>query len=484
MSSIRKAALAGLATLATLTLATATAAAATSGLEYTAHFSGPIASFLNPSGVDVNQANGDVYVTEGEYIASGGSQTVDVLNSEGVLQTTLKDKSTEYLRLHSVAASTATGKIYVAEDGYGKVILFNAAGVMEAEWEGLQTPQGSFDRHYGVNVEVAVDNSTSHADASAGDVYVLNTDEGFVDKFGHTGTGEEYLSQIDGAETPAGPFSEGSIDGIAIDATGDVYVSDSANHVVDVFSPEGKYLRQLTGIGSPGSIAVNGADGDVYVLDTATGLVDVFNSTGEPQGALTGTQGGFFTEPRGLAIDEATGTAYVLDGGPKAVDVYGPASLPLPAAPGTETPSADTGTSVTLDGSLNPGGVGTSYFFSYNESATSPRGNQDPDHGRGVGQQPRPHGSSDPGGTRYPVHRLCLRARRRDGARRFARHVHHDSLEAECRSDGCHPDAGGHDPGTRDQREQADHHVRDRIRPDRSLRYERILRTRRARRGL
>jgi DNA-binding beta-propeller fold protein YncE len=388
-TNIRRVTLAGLATLATLTFGAGSASAATGGLESLSSFSGPIANFLVPSGLAVNQTNGDVYVAEGETAYDGGTQSLYVFSSEGSLKTTLQAHNHANYKLNGISVSTATGRIYVAEDGAGRVILFNAAGAVEGEWEGLGTPQGEFDRRYGLNVEVAVDNSTSHADVSAGDVYVLDSNAGVVDKLSPEGTEEKYLSQFNGGETPAGSFpGEGGLDGIAVDASGDVYVSDSVDHVVDVFSPEGKYLRQLTGMTSPGSIAINGADGDVYVVDDASGLVDVFNATGEPQGALVGPSSGFFTTPRGIAVNETSGEVYVLDAGTKAVDGYGPASQPLPPQPNTEAPSSDMGTSVTLNGTLNPGGVGTNYFFSYDESATSCAGHLTPITGAGSGASP------------------------------------------------------------------------------------------------
>jgi hypothetical protein len=88
-------------------------------------------------------------------------------------------------------------------------------------------------------------------DPGSGDFYLSSdtkepyghkeNEAGEITKFTSSG---EVLWQIAGAETPQGSF--GYVDGLAVDpATGDLYAGDSNREVVDVFSPEGKYLNQF-----------------------------------------------------------------------------------------------------------------------------------------------------------------------------------------------------------------------------------------------
>jgi hypothetical protein len=128
------------------------------------------------------------------------------------------------------------------------------------------------------------------------------------------------LSSFGGSETPAGSLGEAN--GVGVDeATGDVYVADLANNVVDKFSAGGIYLSQITGAASPAgsfsfanpaAVAVDDSTnpldtsvGDVYVLDSGHNVVDRFDSTGVYQGQLTGTTGGPFagTPLYGVAVD-------------------------------------------------------------------------------------------------------------------------------------------------------------------------------------
>ncbi len=151
-------------------------------------------------------------------------------------------------------------------------------------------------------------------------------------------------------EGPGAGQIEGEPQGVAIEQeSGDVYVSDQGNNRVDVFGPEGEFLRAwgwgvadgeseelqvctiqcfagLVGSGagefdSPEGIAVNNdplspSHGDVYVLDTRNFRVQRFSATGELLGAFgeEGAGPGQFQglNGRSIAID-ATGTVYVAD---------------------------------------------------------------------------------------------------------------------------------------------------------------------------
>ncbi len=384
-----------LVTLGTLMLGAGSASAATGGLEFLSSFgacTGPGGTcepgqFVNnPSEIAVDQSSGDVYVVD-------AGQALDIFNSAGVFQSALTGPRFEGLLLDA-AVDEATGQIFVSNDPFhsrneaGEVEVFSSSGAYEATWTGSNTPQGGFDIE-GFDF-VAVDNSKSPSDPSAGDVYVAtganynvlhNLGRGYVDKFNTNG---EYLSQFNGAERPEGPFAHEGLRGITVDSHGDVYVFEAGSAVVSKFGPEGKYISRLTVAPGVADVAVNGASGDVYVVDGAA--VDLFDSSGVLQGQLLGTAGGFFTAPLGIALDEASGDAYVSDGGPKVVDEFGPASLP-PEPTIDEAPSADTGTSVTLHGSLNPGGVSTSYYFSYDQG-TSCLGNTTPIADAGSGENP------------------------------------------------------------------------------------------------
>ena len=104
--------------------------------------------------------------------------------------------------------------------------------------------------------------------------------------------------------------------GIACDSTGKVYVADTDNNCIQVFTAEGKFLRMfssrgfLRGLDWPHSVAVD-TSGMVYVGEgggqrfTSEGqFVTSFGRKGEGPGE--------FKCPRGLAVDNS-GVVYVCD---------------------------------------------------------------------------------------------------------------------------------------------------------------------------
>jgi DNA-binding beta-propeller fold protein YncE len=119
--------------------------------------------------------------------------------------------------------------------------------------------------------------------------------------------------------------------GIAIDADGNVYVSDSELRAVLVYSPNGKfshYLKKSRGQESyfdpPRGLAVDQASGSVYVCDTPRHMVIVLNKKGDVVNRLGkrggGNGSGEFKYPTQLAVtgDEI----HVLDAGNSRIQVF------------------------------------------------------------------------------------------------------------------------------------------------------------------
>lgn len=90
----------------------------------------------------------------------------------------------------------------------------------------------------------------------------------------------EVLAVLEGA-----PLQEPA--GVAVDAAGNVYISDGATHCIYRFTPEGKLAAEIGSEGKgpgqfirPGALAVDGA-GNLYVADTGNNRVQVLSPTGE-----------------------------------------------------------------------------------------------------------------------------------------------------------------------------------------------------------
>ena len=108
--------------------------------------------------------------------------------------------------------------------------------------------------------------------------------------------------------------------GIAVDGSGNIYVTDWNMGSVQVFSSSGEFLRKWGSEGSddgqlfiPGGIVVDGS-GNVYVAEYGNYRVQVFSSTGEflRKWGSGGAGYGQFVNPYWIALD-GSGNIYVSD---------------------------------------------------------------------------------------------------------------------------------------------------------------------------
>jgi len=113
-------------------------------------------------------------------------------------------------------------------------------------------------------------------------VAVVSPDGNVLRRWGKEGTGPGEFSF--GSSDPSDP--SGIHASIAVAPDGQVYVSDSGNHRVEVFSPDGAFIRQFGRLGSaegqfqvPFDLAVDTV-GNVYVADDQSGTVSKFSPAG------------------------------------------------------------------------------------------------------------------------------------------------------------------------------------------------------------
>ena len=108
--------------------------------------------------------------------------------------------------------------------------------------------------------------------------------------------------------------------GIACDNTGNVYVVDSGNYRIQVFTAEGEFLRMfgergydIGSLGYPWGIAID-TDDMVYVSEHGNSRVSVFTSEGHFLKSFgeKGEEPGEFRNPCGIAVD-SSGMVYVCD---------------------------------------------------------------------------------------------------------------------------------------------------------------------------
>jgi streptogramin lyase len=133
-----------------------------------------------------------------------------------------------------------------------------------------------------------------------------------------TNAAYEYDSQFGSSGSGNGQFN--SPFGIALDASDNIYVVDSANNRVQKFNPLGVYQSQFGSSGSgngqfssPRGIDVD-STGNIYVVDTGNNRIQKFNSSGVYQSKFgtTGSGNGQFNIPTDIAFD-SIGNIYITD---------------------------------------------------------------------------------------------------------------------------------------------------------------------------
>jgi len=200
-------------------------------------------------------------------------------------------------------------------------------------------PYSNGDRTLPVVSKAILQNSAPRGLAVApdGTLYVADTAQHRV---WHITPQGMVLGSIGGLGAEPGQFSEPW--GVAVDAAGNVYVADTWNHRVQKFDANGHFLAQwgtatqVAGLAAgqssffgPRGVAV-GPDNQIYVTDTGNKRVQVFTADGQfvREFGASGTAPGQFNEPVGVAVD-AAGEVFVADMWNLRMQVFSPSSMVL-----------------------------------------------------------------------------------------------------------------------------------------------------------
>ena len=230
----------------------------------------------------------------------------------------------------------ALGNMYVADTNNNKIRKITAAGVVST-----LAGSGSFGSANGIGTVASFNFPTGIAVDASGNVYVADSFNNKIRKITSAGI----VSTLAGSITNASGNLDGtgtaatfnSPKGVAVDASGNIYVADSFNHKIRKITPAG-LVSTFAGSGSNGSADGTGilatfsyptglaidASGNIYVADqgndeirkiTAAGVVTTLAGSaghvypGSADGIGTAAR---FDDPSGVAVD-ASGTVYVAD---------------------------------------------------------------------------------------------------------------------------------------------------------------------------
>ena len=221
------------------------------------------------------------------------------------------------------------GFVLVADTGYGRIQVFDRDGALVRILGAPGRGPGEFHRPRGIATDA--DGNVYVADAGSSRVQVLTRTGAFVRMWGSEGSG-------------AGQFRRPA--GIAVNAEGHVYVADTYNYRIQVFANDGTFLRSWGSKGTapgqfhdPKALGGNGPgpegiavdrNGVVYVTDPWNGRVQVFTSDGrylrewwhlaKPCGqfntpeAIALCRRGYLNAPAGIAVDR-NGSVLVVNEG-------------------------------------------------------------------------------------------------------------------------------------------------------------------------
>jgi hypothetical protein len=361
---------------------------------------GGAGQFIVPAGVAVDQTSGNVYIVDSENSrvdkfdnAGGFLEGWGWGVADGTTQAFQTCTSTCFSGIGGAGPGQFVEPRGVAVDNSANPLDMSVGDIYVFDTENRRvekfSPEGRFLLMFGGGVD-----HTTGAN-------VCTADSGDTCGAGDEGTGPGQFGAIAGTGIEPGFF-------IAVDSLGTVYAGDVNR--VEEFSPEGEYQSEipLPGTGKITALAVN-PSGDIYVTsqettgvqeyDPSGTLINTLDSSGEPKALALDSSSDLFIDDgegahrhlleydssgnevdsveldlgtaggsSGIAFGESAGVLYVLD--PAEVRVV----TPPPPGPLTEHQSESASpigpTTATLNAIINPEGHDTAYHFEYGPTAS------------------------------------------------------------------------------------------------------------------
>jgi len=300
-----------------------------SGVAGSTNGTGTAASFYYPEGIALD-ASGNAYVADqGNNMIRKISATGAVTTLAGTLTAGNTNVSATTIGVAALfngptgVALDAAGNVYVADFGNNLIRKIATTGVVTT-----LAGSGKAGSANGTGTAATFSGPAGVAVDVAGNVYVADFTNNLIRKITSAGV----VTTLAGTVTPGKVNATGtaaSFNGprsVAVDAAGNVYVADANNNLIREITPAG-VVTTLAGTGArgnvsgpaaastffyPSGVAVD-ATGNVYVADADNNLIRKISA-----GVVTSLAGsgylilnGTFNGPTGVAVNSTTGVVYV-----------------------------------------------------------------------------------------------------------------------------------------------------------------------------
>jgi DNA-binding beta-propeller fold protein YncE len=264
------------------------------------------------------------------YVVDGGTNTVKVYTTAGAYLFTFSaiddGVNKKLVAPVHLAIDNSTGAVWVTDRMLHGVYVFSADGKFERRMDpnGDPTfpwlPLGVFIEDTGKSYFTDIPGLQVHR------VAIVAKDGKLEKMFGGAGLVEDPLKQ-----PSVFSFPNGIVVGSADSGSGrEIYVADSNNRRIQVFSLSGSFRRFIRTEGTPRGIVMD-SQKRIYVVDVLAHQIDIYSTSGQHLATFgeAGVGPGQFQYPEDIALD-ARGRIYISDRQNNQVQVWGYPALEIP----------------------------------------------------------------------------------------------------------------------------------------------------------